>query len=363
LKFVDSPLPTVNPGSGLIAQNSTRNTINMAKKQDPKAETKEKPDAPAGDPKEKKGKEPKEGKEPRAKEGKEPKDAKEPKEAREPKKGKAKTSPEAPAPEGAPAAPAGEAKVAPAAKPGEPKKKGKAPGRGPSRGKKLKGIMQAHQQKLLKDGPAPVQRGVQLLKQMKRAKFDETVEVHMSLGIDPAQSDQAVRGSVSLPHGLGKTKRVVVFCQGDNLPKAKEAGADFAGADDLIEKIQKEGWLDFDVALATQDMMGKVSRLGKVLGPRGLMPTPKAGTVVAAGQDIAQAVREQKAGKVEYRTDKSGNVHAGIGKMSFDEEKLVGNITAFVDQVRAAKPAGVKGNFVKSITLSATMSPGIRITV
>jgi large subunit ribosomal protein L1 len=172
-----------------------------------------------------------------------------------------------------------------------------------------------------------------------------------------------IRGSVPLPHGLGKVKRVVVFCQGDNVAKAREAGADYAGGDDLIEKIQKDGWLDFDVALATQDMMGKVSRLGKVLGPRGLMPTPKAGTVVPAGQDVAQAVREQKAGKVEYRSDKGGNVHAGVGKISFDDEKLAANVTAFVEQIRAAKPAGVKGHYVKSITLAATMTPGIPLTM
>jgi large subunit ribosomal protein L1 len=185
----------------------------------------------------------------------------------------------------------------------------------------------------------------------------------MSLGIDTTQSDQMIRGSVPLPHGLGKVKRVVVFCQGDNVAKAKEAGADFAGGDELVEKVQKEGWLDFDVALATQDMMGKVSRLGKVLGPRGLMPTPKAGTVITAGQDVAQAVREQKAGKVEYRSDKGGNVHAGVGKISFDDEKLAANVTAFVEQIRAAKPAGVKGHYVKSITLAATMTPGIPLTM
>jgi large subunit ribosomal protein L1 len=202
-----------------------------------------------------------------------------------------------------------------------------------------------------------------MLKQIKRAKFDETVEVHMALGIDTTQADQMIRGAVSLPHGLGKVKRVVVFCQGDNITKAKEAGADYAGADDLVEKIQKENWLDFDVALATQDMMGKVGRLGKVLGPRGLMPAPKSGTVIAAGQDVAQAVREQKAGKVEYRADKGGNVHGGVGKMSFDEDKLVGNITAFVDQVRAAKPAGVKGNYVKSITIAGTMTPGVPVSM
>ena len=170
-------------------------------------------------------------------------------------------------------------------------------------------------------------------------------------------------GSVPLPHGIGKSVRVIVFCQGDNVAKAREAGADHAGSDELIKKIQQEGWLDFDVALATQDMMGQVSRLGKVLGPRGLMPTPKAGTVVTAGGDVAAAVREFKAGKVEFRADKGGNVHAGVGKMSFDEDKLAVNVAAFVDQIRAAKPSGVKGNYVKSITLSATMSPGIRISV
>jgi len=171
-----------------------------------------------------------------------------------------------------------------------------------------------------------------------------------------------VRGTVSLPHGIGKTVRVLVFCQGDNVAKAKAAGADFAGSDDLIKQIQG-GWTDFDVALATQDMMGQVSRLGKVLGPRGLMPTPKAGTVITANQDVAGAVREFKAGKVEYRADKGGNVHAGVGKMSFDDEKLATNITTFVETIRAAKPAGVKGHYVKSITLAGTMTPGVPVTV
>jgi large subunit ribosomal protein L1 len=218
-------------------------------------------------------------------------------------------------------------------------------------------------QKAEKESPAPLNKAIQLLKSFKRAKFDETIEVHMALGIDISQSDQMIRGSVPLPHGLGKVKRVVVFTQGENVGKAKAAGADFAGGDELIEKVQKESWLDFDVALATQDMMGKVSRLGKVLGPRGLMPTPKAGTVVTAGQDVGQAVREQKAGKVEYRTDKGGNVHAGVGKMSFDEDKLAANITAFVDQVRAAKPSNVKGNYIKSITVAGTMTPGVAVTM
>ena len=201
------------------------------------------------------------------------------------------------------------------------------------------------------------------MKQIKRAKFDETVEVHMSLGIDPTQSDQMIRGSVSLPHGVGKTVRVVVFCQGDNVAKAKEAGADFAGSDELIKRIQGEGWTDFDVALATQDMMGQVSRLGKILGPRGLMPTPKAGTVIPAGGDISAVVREFKAGKVEYRSDKGGNVHASVGKLSFEDDKLADNINAFVEQIRAVKPAGVKGNYVRSITLAGTMTPGVPVAM
>ena len=268
--------------------------------------------------------------------------------------------PPAPAVE-APRAPAPAAPAASAAPPSDKKKT--KPGRGAPRGKKLKNHLKNQQQKLAKEGPAPLKKAISLLKSMKRAKFDETVEVHMWLGIDSTQSDQLVRGSVSLPHGIGKSVRVAVFCQADNVAKAKEAGADFAGAQDLIEKVQKENFLDFDVALATQDMMGQVSRLGKVLGPRGLMPTPKAGTVIPAGGDVAKAVNEFKAGKVEYRADKGGNIHAGVGKMSFDENKLVENATTFINQVRAAKPSGVKGHYIKSVTLSATMSPGIPLQV
>jgi large subunit ribosomal protein L1 len=284
---------------------------------------------------------------------------------KKPKEDKAKAKPEAPAPAPPPAAEAPKPQgQGPAPGPEtSAKKKGRRPGKAPRRGKKLRNQLKNLQQKLDKEGPAPLKRAIQVLKQIKRAKFDETVEVHMSLGIDTTQSEQMIRGSVSLPHGLGKVKRVVVFCQGDNVAKAKDAGADFAGADELLEKIQKENWLDFDVALATQDMMGKVSRLGKVLGPRGLMPTPKAGTVIAAGQDVAQAVREQKAGKVEYRADKGGNVHAGVGKISFDEDKLVGHITVFVDQIRSVKPAGVKGHYIKSITVAATMTPGVPVSM
>lgn len=241
------------------------------------------------------------------------------------------------------------------------KKKGRRPGVPPRRGKKLRGQMKAIVQKVPKEA-VPLPKAIALLKSLKRAKFDETVEIHMNLGIDTTQSEQNIRGSVPLPHGLGKVKRVVIFCQGENLQKARDAGADFAGGDDLIEKIQKDGWLDFDVALATQDMMGKVSKLGKVLGPRGLMPTPKAGTVIPLGQDVAQAIQEQKAGKVEFRADKSGNVHGGVGRLSFDEKKLIENIQAFIESIRAAKPTGVKGNYVKAIYVSATMCPGVPVS-
>jgi large subunit ribosomal protein L1 len=289
------------------------------------------------------------------------------KKPKEPKQPKSKTKPEA-APAAAPTdgapAPAAPAAAAPAADAGtSTKRKGRQPGKPPRRGKKLLNRIKNDRQKLAKEGTVPLKRAVVLLKQLKRAKFDETVEIHMSLGIDATQSDQMIRGSVALPHGVGKSVRVLVFCQGEDVAKAKEGGADFAGSDELIKKIQGEGWLEFDVALATQNMMGQVSRLGKVLGPRGLMPTPKAGTVITAGADISAAVREFKAGKVEYRSDKGGNVHAGVGKMSFDDDKLVDNVTTFVEQIRAVKPAGVKGHYVRSITLAATMTPGVPVTM
>lgn len=241
--------------------------------------------------------------------------------------------------------------------------KKKKPGVPPARGKKLRNVIKNNHQKLAKEGVSTVKKAVGLLKGMKRAKFDETIEIHIKLGVDTTQSDQMVRGTVPLPHGIGKTVRVLVFCQGDKIAQAKAAGAEFAGGADIIEKIQKENFLDFDVAIATQDMMGQVSRLGKILGPRNLMPTPKAGTVVQANADIGNAVKEFKAGKVEYRADKGGNVHAGVGKMSFDEDKLVENIAAFVDQVKAAKPVGVKGNYVQGVTVSATMSPGVAVSL
>ena len=272
-----------------------------------------------------------------------------------------KQSPAAPAPD---AAPAGAAPSAPGASAPSPeqrdggKKKGR-PGVPPARGKKLRNQIKNQQQRVAKEGPTTLPKAIGLLKQFKRSKFDETVEVHVSLGVDTTQADQLVRGTVPLPHGLGKSVRVVVFSQGDNVEKAKAAGADAAGGDDLIKRVQ-DGFLEFDVALATQDMMGKVSRLGKVLGPRGLMPTPKAGTVITG--DVANAIKEFKAGKVEYRTDKGGNVHAGVGKLSFDETKLVENIQTFIDAIRASKPSGVKGHYVKSVTVTSTMGPGIPVT-
>jgi large subunit ribosomal protein L1 len=274
-----------------------------------------------------------------------------------------------PAPEPAPAgeeskpAPAAEGGAATATAEGESKKKKKRAGFPPRRGKKLRNLIKNQKQRVAKEGVVPVRKAIQTLKSIKRVKFDETVEIHMKLGIDAKQADQAVRGSVPLPHGIGKAVRIVVFTQGDDVAKAKAAGADFAGGADLIQKIQGENWLEFDVALASQAMMGQVSRLGKVLGPRGLMPTPKAGTVIPANGDVAAAVKEFKAGKVEYRADAGGNVHAGVGKLSFDEDKLADNITAFVEQVRHAKPVGVRGNYIESVTVSATMSPGIRVAM
>ena len=243
-----------------------------------------------------------------------------------------------------------------------PRKK-KKPGVSPKRGKKLKSQLRNIEKKVEAAGTVNLKAGVTLLKSIKRAKFDETVELHINLGIDPAQSDQAVRGTVSLPHGIGKSVRVAVFCQGDKIAQAKAAGADVAGGADLVERIQKENFLDFDVAITTQDMMPQVAKLGKVLGPRGLMPTPKAGTVVPASADIASVVKEFKAGKVEYRADKTGQVHVGVGKMSFDEQKLVDNINTLMDAVRAAKPSGVKGNYINGIVLSATQCPGIPLTI
>ena len=204
----------------------------------------------------------------------------------------------------------------------------------------------------------PLPEAVNLLKQVKYAKFDETVDLTMRLGVDTRHADQMVRGTVDLPHGLGKTKTVAVIATGDRQKEAKDAGADFVGGEEMVEKIQKENWTDFDAVVATPDMMKSVGRLGKVLGPRGLMPNPKTGTVTF---DIARAVQEVKAGKVEFRTDKTALVHVPVGKMSFTPDKLVDNATTLISSVIRAKPAAAKGKYIKGATLSSTMGPGISI--
>ncbi len=200
---------------------------------------------------------------------------------------------------------------------------------------------------------------VTLLKTFDQGSFDQSVEIAMRLGIDPKQSDQFIRGSLVLPHGIGRTLRVAVFAKGDKAEEAKEAGADVVGEEDLAEKI-KEGWLEFDVCIATPDMMGMVGPLGRTLGPRGLMPSPRAGTVT---QEVAKTVSEYKSGKVEFRNDKAGNIHAMVGKISFDADKLQENIEAFLQHIRSMKPASVKGHFIRNVTISTTMSPGIRVAV
>jgi len=197
---------------------------------------------------------------------------------------------------------------------------------------------------------------VALVKDLSFAKFDESVEVAVRLGVDPRHADQIVRGTVVLPHGTGKTARVLVVAQGDKAREAEEAGADFVGVE-YVQKI-KDGWLDFDVMVVTPDMMGQVGQLGRILGPRGLMPTPKAGTVT---QDVTRAVREIKAGKIEFRVDKTGNVHAPIGKVSFGPEQLAENLSAFMDTVVRAKPAAAKGQYIRSVTLASTMGPGVAV--
>lgn len=204
------------------------------------------------------------------------------------------------------------------------------------------------------------EEAIRLVKETAYANFDETVEVHMRLGVDPRHADQQVRDVVVLPHGLGKEVKVLVFAQGDAARLAEEAGADYVADDDSwIQKIQ-EGWIDFDVAIATPDMMPKVGRLGRVLGPRGLMPSPKAGTVVPA-EDIPRAVKEAKAGRVEFRVDKTANLHVPIGKVSFSEKQLLENLAALMEAVKKARPAAVKGAYVKRVVLSSTMGPGIKV--
>ena len=203
-----------------------------------------------------------------------------------------------------------------------------------------------------------VAEAIRLVKQTAVAKFDETVEAHIRLGVDGRHADQQVRGAVVLPHGTGKTVRVLVFAKGDKVAEAEAAGADFVGREELIPRIQNEGWFDFDVVVATPDMMGVVGRLGRVLGPKGLMPNPKAGTVT---MDVTKAVNDIKAGKIEYRLDKANIIHCPVGKASFTEEQLTENFNTLMDAIIKAKPASAKGTYMKSVTVTSTMGPGIKV--
>jgi large subunit ribosomal protein L1 len=210
--------------------------------------------------------------------------------------------------------------------------------------------LEAEKQYLLEDA-------VRLIKEMPGAKFDESVDISFRLGVDPKHADQMVRGAVVLPHGIGKTVRVAVFAKGDKEREAREAGADTVGAEDLVEKVQG-GWTDFDTAIATPDLMGQVGRLGKVLGPRGLMPNPKLGTVTF---DVSKAVREAKAGKVEFRVDKAGNIHTPVGKKSFTPENIQANAMAVIEAIVRAKPSAAKGTYLRTVTMSTTMGPGVAV--
>ena len=203
-----------------------------------------------------------------------------------------------------------------------------------------------------------VDEAVSILKKTANAKFDETIEAHIRLGVDGRHADQQVRGAVVLPHGTGKTVRVLVFAKGDKVAEAEAAGADFVGGDELVPRIQKEGWLDFDVVVATPDMMGIVGRLGRILGPKGLMPNPKAGTVT---MDVTKAINDIKAGKIEYRLDKSNIIHVPIGKASFTEEQLADNFQTLIDAIVKAKPAAAKGQYFRNVTITSTMGPGVKI--
>ncbi len=208
--------------------------------------------------------------------------------------------------------------------------------------------------------PYPLNEAVPLVQKVKFAKFDETVELHVRLGVDPKHADQMVRGTIVLPNGLGKSKKVLVIASGDKQREARDAGADLVGGDDMVAKIQTENWTDFDAVIATPDMMRAVGRLGKVLGPRGLMPNPKTGTVTV---DVAQAVKEIKAGKVEFRVDKTGVIHVPVGKISFTSDKLLENATSLLQAVVKAKPANCRGKYVRSVTICSTMGPGVPLDV
>jgi len=203
-----------------------------------------------------------------------------------------------------------------------------------------------------------VDEAIALLKDIAKAKFDETVEVHYKMGVDGRHADQQIRGAIVLPHGTGNSKKVLVIAKGEKAEEAKAAGADFVGAEDMVEKIQKENWFDYDVIVATPDMMGLIGRLGRVLGPKGLMPNPKSGTVTF---DLTKAVNEIKAGKVEYRLDKTNIIHCSVGKISFENEKLVENLNALTEAINKARPAAAKGTYLRSVVVTSTMSPGIKL--
>ena len=204
----------------------------------------------------------------------------------------------------------------------------------------------------------PINEALEIIEKMPKAKFDETVELHVKLGVDSKHADQQVRGTVVLPNGTGKTQKVLVFAKGDKAKEAEEAGADFVGAEELVPKIEKENWFDYDVIVATPDMMGVIGRLGKVLGPKGLMPNPKSGTVT---MDVKKAIAEIKSGKVEYRLDKTNIIHLGFGKVSFGTEKLLENYNCIIDAIIKAKPAAAKGQYIKSVSISTTMGPGLYV--
>jgi large subunit ribosomal protein L1 len=214
--------------------------------------------------------------------------------------------------------------------------------------------------KQVEQRPYQLNDAVPLVQKIKFAKFDETIELHLRLGVDPKHADQMVRGTVILPNGLGKSKKVLVIASGDKLKEAEAAGADYVGGEDMVAKIQNEGWTDFDAMIATPDMMRSVGKLGKVLGPRGLMPNPKTGTVT---QDVANAVKEVKAGKVEFRVDKTGVIHVPVGKINFETPKLIENASSLIQAVIKAKPAAAKGKYVKSVTICSTMGPGVHLDV
>lgn len=216
--------------------------------------------------------------------------------------------------------------------------------------------------KVDRDNYYPIDEAITLVKEIANAKFDETIEMHFHLGIDPRHSDQQVRSTVMLPNGTGKTVRVLVFAEGEDARAAEEAGADVIADDEVINKIQNEGWLEFDATLSTPDMMRKVGRVARVLGPRGMMPNPKAGTVVQA-EDLGRVISELKAGRVEFRNDKTGNLHIPVGKASFETPKLLENAEAVIAAVEAQKPSGVKGIYMRRVTVTSTMSPGIRIQI